>query len=151
MKGKESLVSQADRNENSFRNQKIENFMERKKREDRKNNIIIRGVVWEEISGKLKEKVENFIKEKIKVSVEVKYARKVGTFEQKISIMENKKNLGEEEIYIENDRTKKKREIQRKIANIAKAEKEKNSNMEIKISHWKLRLNGIDGTKTKAF
>lgn len=98
--------------------------MERKEREDRKNNITIKGVVWNETGGKLKKKVGNFSKEKIKVSVEVKYARKIevrnlilakiDTFEQKISIMKNKKNLGEEEIYIENDRTKKEREIHRK-------------------------------------
>lgn len=36
---------------------------------------------------------------------------KIGTFEQKISIMENKKMLGNKEVYIESDRTKKKREI----------------------------------------
>lgn len=42
----------------------------------------------------LRKKVESFIKEKIKVNVEVKYARKIGTFEQKASIMENKKILG---------------------------------------------------------
>lgn len=49
----------------------------------------------------MRKKVEDFIKEKIKVRAEVKYARKIGfrnlimakigTFEQKISIMENKK------------------------------------------------------------
>lgn len=57
----------------------------------------------------LRKKVKNFIKEKIKVNVEVKYARKIGarnniivkigTFEQKISIIE-KNILEQEEIYI---------------------------------------------------
>lgn len=82
----------------------------------------------------LRKKVKNFIKEKIKVNVEVKYARKIGarniiivkigTFEQKISIIE-KNILEQEEIYIENDKTKKKREIQRKIVKIVKTERKK--------------------------
>lgn len=50
--------------------------------------------------------------------------------------------LGNEEVYIESDRTKKEREIQRQIVNIAKTEKAKNRNTEIRISHWKLRVNG---------
>lgn len=79
----------------------MEDFMERKEREDRKNNIIIKGMTRNEKRENLRKKVENFMKEKIKVNVEVKYARKIGlrnmimakieTFEQKISIMENKK------------------------------------------------------------
>lgn len=83
---------------------------------------------------KKSKKVKNFIKEKIKVNVKVKYARKIDakniiiakirTFEQKISIIE-KNMLEQEEIYIENDKTKKKREIQRKIVKIVKMERKK--------------------------
>lgn len=36
-----------------------------------------------------------------------------------------------------------KREIQRKIVGIAKTEKEKNREAEIKISYWKVRINEI--------
>lgn len=55
----------------------------------------------------LRKKVEGFIREKIKVKVEVKYARKmrgsndlakIGTFEEKTKIMVSKKILGAEEI-----------------------------------------------------
>lgn len=45
-------------------------------------------------------------------------------------------------MYTENDRTKKEREIQRKIG-IAKIEEEKNREAEIKIGHWKVRINEI--------
>lgn len=57
----------------------------------------------------IKSKVEDFIKEKIKVNVKIKFARKLGNgnmilvkienFKQKISIMENKKILGTKNIY----------------------------------------------------
>lgn len=57
----------------------------------------------------IRSKVEDFIKEKIKVNVKIKFARKlgngnmilvkIGNFEQKISIMENKKILGIKNIY----------------------------------------------------
>lgn len=57
----------------------------------------------------IRSKVEDFIKEKIKVNVKIKFARKLGNgnmilvkirnFEQKISIMENKKILGTKNIY----------------------------------------------------
>lgn len=136
-------------------NKRMEDFMERKEREDRKNNIIIKGMTGNEKGENLRKKVEreSFNKEKIKVDVEVKYVRKIGfrnmimakigTFEQKLSIMKNKKILGSEEMYIENDRTRKEREIQRKIVGMAKIEREKNREAEIKIGHWKVRINEI--------
>lgn len=137
---------------NNETSRKMEMFMEKKEREERKNNIIIKGLRWKETSEKLRRKIEKFILEKVRVKVEVKYTRqmnfrnmimaKIGTFEQKISIMENKKNLGTEEIYIENDNTKKKREIQRKVAEIAKREREKNKEADIKISRWKICIDG---------
>lgn len=78
--------------------------MEKKDRGDRKNNIIIKGIIYKEYGQKLREELENVIEEKIKVKAEVKYARKIGrdnmiiakigSFEQKINIMKNKSKLG---------------------------------------------------------
>lgn len=97
----ETPTGQMNMIENSSMNKRMEDFMERKEREDRKNNIIIKGLVWNETGEILRKKVEDCIKEKIKIRAEVKYARKIrfrnlimakiGTFKQKISIMENKK------------------------------------------------------------
>lgn len=131
--------------ENDALSNKMIDFMKRKEREDGKSNIIIKGLAVNETEEKLRTKIKDFIKEKVKINVEVKYARKIEvrnmiltrieTYKQKIKIMENKKVLGKEEIYIENDRTKKEREIQRKILKVARAEKAKNKETEIKIGY----------------
>jgi len=132
---------------------KMEDLLEKKDREDRKNNIVIKGMTFKEYGQRLRVEIEKFIEEKIKVKAEVVYARKIGkgntivvklgSLEQKIDIMKNKSKLGTTDIYIENDRTIKEREIQRKIVAVAKGEKDKNKETDIKISHWKLRINGI--------
>lgn len=56
--------------------------------------------------------------------------------------MVNKKILGAEGIYIENDKTKKEREVQRMVVEMAKKEKEKDREAIIKIGHWKMTING---------
>lgn len=54
--------------------------------------------------------------------------------------MKKKKNLRKEPIYIDNDKTKKEREAQKKIVNIAKEYKEKNKETEIKIKYGRLKV-----------
>jgi len=131
----------------------MEDFMERRDREDRKNNIIIKGLAIEKNENDLKGKTEKFIESKIKVKAEILYARRIGNrnwilakvanFEQKIKIMESKKSLGEEKIYIDNDRTRKEREIQKEVIRTVKQEKERDKNAEIKIGFGKFSVNGI--------
>lgn len=97
--------------------------------------------------------MEEFIRKKIKVEAEVKYVRKmgignmilakIGTFEEKTKIMVNKKILGPEDIYIENDRIKKEREVQRMVVKMTKKEAEKNRAAVVKIGHWKMTVNGV--------
>lgn len=127
--------------------------MKRKERKDKKeNNIIIKRMKRKNGRGSEK-KVEEFIKEKIKVEAEVKYARKmgignmilakIGTFEEKTKIMVNKKILGPEDIYIENDRIKKERKVQRMVVEITKKEAEKDRAAVVKIGHWKMTVNGV--------
>lgn len=74
-----------------------------------------------ETGRKLKEKVERYIKEKIKVKAEVIYATKIGSrdwilakianHEQKTNIMLNKKLLGAERVFIDNDKMTKESKI----------------------------------------
>lgn len=52
--------------------------------------------------------------------------------------MKKKENLGKEPIYMDNDKTKKEREAQKKIVNIAKEYKEKNKETEIKYGRLKV-------------
>lgn len=93
--------------------------MEKKEREERKNNIIIRGLKGKEMGEVLSKKVEGFIGDRIKVKTEVKFVRRIGngniilakidTFEGKIKIMVNKKILGTEDIHIYRKQQNKKR------------------------------------------
>lgn len=108
-------------------------MMEKKDREERKNNIIIKGLNVGKGRNGLEKKVEEFVKERLGVEARVERARLVGggrmiqakikDQENKRRIMESKSRLGKEEIYIENDRTVKEREIQRKIVKMAKEQK----------------------------
>lgn len=52
--------------------------------------------------------------------------------------MENKNKLGNLEVYIDNDRMKKEREVQKKVISYAKQEKAAGNDMTIRF--WKLRI-----------
>jgi len=95
---------------------------ERRERRERKNNIVIKGVKWRE-TERLDQEVKEFIRESLKVDVGVKKVRKIkindnkkvmiaeiDNWEQKREIMGKKKEL-EKGIIIEDDLTRKEREI----------------------------------------
>ena len=109
---------------------------ERRERENKKKNIVIRGGQWKEGEGE--KEVEEFIKENLKVEVEVKEAWKIrmknggeeivvaklGNWEDKRTVMRKKKEL-KAGIYIEDDLTREEREVQRKLRMIARENREK--------------------------
>lgn len=64
---------------------------------------------------------------------------KLSSGQQKKETMLRKGNLKGKKLYIENDLTKKEREVQREIAKLAKAEKEQGS--QVKIGYRKLWIN----------
>jgi len=49
---------------------------ERRERRERKNNIVIKGVKWRE-TKRLEQEVKEFIRESLKVDIEVKKVRKI--------------------------------------------------------------------------
>lgn len=98
---------------------------EKREREERKNNIMIKGVGWE--NRMTAQEVCGYIKENLKIEVGVKRAYKVKTeenksivcasldsWEQKKEIIKKKKEL-KQGIWIEDDLTKKERKIQKKL------------------------------------
>lgn len=109
---------------------------ERRERENKKKNIVIRGGQWKEGEGE--KGVEEFIRENLKVEVEVKEAWKIGmksggeeivvaklgNWEDKRAVMRKKREL-KAGIYIEDDLTREEREVQRKLRIIAKENREK--------------------------
>ncbi|CAL1678909.1 unnamed protein product [Lasius platythorax] len=82
----------------------LEWINEKRERDRRKNNIVIKGVRW--VTGNIKKEVKEFVKENLKTEVKVKKAYKIkieenkttvianlDSWEQKREVMNRKKNL----------------------------------------------------------
>jgi len=128
--------------------ERLERDQERKERERRKKNIVIKGINCEKL--KMEEELESFIQEKlgVEVTIEKTHAIReeegkkiiiatVEKWEMKRQIMMKKREL-EKGIYIDDDLTKKEREIQGTIRRITKEEREKGK--EVKIGYMKARI-----------
>jgi len=123
---------------------------EKKERERRRNNITIRGVdKWGE--NNLEQEVKEFIKEYLELEVEIGKAFKLRigggryivvamleNWEQKRDIMRKKREL-KERIFIDDDLTKKEREMQGYLREKAKEEKVKGNRA--KIGYAKIWVN----------
>lgn len=132
---------------------KIKRWVVEKDREERRCNIIIKGVRVPE--GARKDRKEGkewaaaLIKEKIGVECGVVGCRESGTVvivkleneEAKKEIMRNKFKLKGDRIYIENDLSWEERKIQEKINKWAKGQKEKG--LEVKVGVGRVRVRGI--------
>ena len=104
----------------------LKEYIQRQEKMEKKNNIVVRGLNIKRQN--VKSEIGEFIKEKLGVEAEILWARKIEnrgnclvvvklvSWEDKQNIMRNKKKLGGENIYIEQDLTFKEREIQRSIA-----------------------------------
>lgn len=134
--------------------EKIENKLEQYEQQKRKENIIIKGLKLNSDSGsEYKESVKNFIKQNLKVDVEIASAHRLNdmvsvvqmaNFEAKIKVMENKNKLRSYaggNVYIENDLTVKERGIQKQIRDVARNERQKGN--VAKVGFNKLIINGI--------
>jgi hypothetical protein len=122
---------------------------EKKEREKRKNNIVIRGAnKWEE--SKIEKETKEFIKNNLKIEVNINKAFKVqvrggkctvvaevGSWEQKREIMIRKKEL-QAGIFIDDDLTRTEREMQTKLREKAKEEREKGN--KVKVGYGKIMI-----------
>lgn len=142
--------------ENNSLKQKINNLemiMEKRDKIDRKNNLIIKGTNIE--GNRLEKQVENLIKNKLGVDIEIKEAyeikkinggqgtiiAKLKNWEDKQEVLKNKNKLKGEHIFIDNDLTAKEREIQKKLRDMGKMETAKGHR--IRIGYKKIFINGI--------
>lgn len=138
----------ADPSEAEKKIQEIENFMERKEREERKLSVIIKGLEISSQCKNIESEIEKFLRDNIETNAEIEKARaingekmiqvKLRRWEDKSKIMQNKKKLGDKKIYIDNDRTKKEREAQKKI--VAYAKRCRSENRKVQIKFWKLKV-----------
>lgn len=128
--------------------------MEAMDKKSRENNIVITGVDVGTEDGKgIKEMMAKFIKEHLDLNVEIKKGHKIGTkrcllelskYEDKSNILKKKWKLKKNEtktVFINEDKTKKEREVERNIRKRASEEREQGRY--VKISHGKLIVDGI--------
>ncbi|KAG7196730.1 hypothetical protein KM043_016067 [Ampulex compressa] len=108
--------------------------IERREKVERKNNIVIKGVTWK--AEGLGLAVEEFIMENLaKGSIVI---AELNGWESKKVIMRKKRELSRG-IFIEDDLTKKKMEMQRRLGKIAKKEREK-GDKNVKVGYRKIYM-----------
>lgn len=131
--------------------EQMEDKMEQIEKNNRKKNIIVKGLRIKGKSGMEKE-IETFIKNNLQVEIkamkatEIKddlYIVETENFEQKIAVMKNKnklRNVKTSRVYINNDLTLKERKIQKTIQEQA-GELRKDNNRVI-VGYQKMIVNG---------
>lgn len=114
----------------------------------RRNNIVIRGINWG--TERLEQEMEGFVKEDLKVKVAVKKASRLRTRgNESVVIVETENWEGKREIihrkefkrgiFIEDNLTKKEREMQQKLRGIVKEEREKGVK-DVRVGYKKIYL-----------
>lgn len=142
------------REENSelrSRLKKMEETVERNERFLKKNNVIVKGI---KLNSNIKE-TEKFFKEKLGADIKVKSVQswasadkqkdisvvQVNSWDEKESLMKNKYKLKGSQIYVDRDLTKCESEIQKKLRDRAKLEREKGHSANV--GYQKIFINGI--------
>ena len=142
-----------ERREMSNRILKLEQKIKQQERLMRKNNIVIRGVKFNE-NLNVEEQVENFLLKELNIKVRVNevYSRetknkdkvnvvKMSKLIDKINVMRNKNKLKGQQVYIEDQLTEKESEIQFQIRK--RAREEQATGKRVKVGYMKLCINGV--------
>lgn len=133
--------------------QEIAEAEEKRQKQERRNNIIIKNAETEETKSITVQEEVNKILETLETDVNYDDARRIGkdwrgrnmilvritNFEDKLKVLRNKKKLEGKDCFIENDMTKEERQIQAKIRIRAKEEIAKGNT--VKIGYQKLQIN----------
>ena len=126
--------------------QKIKTIVENQERIERKNNIVIMGL--ENNSKNAKDRAIEFFKERLEIEDKVKWVKEEG-YNKKIILvslktLEDKQELKDQlkgsNIYINHDLSREDRNIQRKLREIARQEREQGA--EVRLGFRKIRING---------
>jgi hypothetical protein len=152
MKGREEK-GQLEKADWMKRMEIIEEKMEQREKKERKNNVIITGIGA--ISVNIERGVEEWLEREIGVKVNVKEAFKINkdkimlakieSWEQKKNILLSKGKLKEKKgermyILVDDDLTKEERETQKKLRELARAERDRGKR--VKIGYRKIQING---------
>lgn len=118
-------------------------------RRRRRNNIKVSGRKWTQANER--EEAEKFLKDELGVEVKAREVRvfnndrtmavvELECWEDKNEVMKKKNGLAGKMIFIDNDLTRKEREIQKKLVRIKKTEKEKGK--QAKVGYMKIQIQG---------
>ena len=131
---------------------KLEEKIERQDRDKRRNNVVIKGVQIE--GNQMEEKVEELLRDKLKIVAKVKKGYSVkgkddkriiiaemDSWENKKEVMKMKGLLKDTNIFIENDQTYEERKIQAELRKIMKEEKEKGR--KVKMGYQKIIIDEV--------
>lgn len=128
----------------------LESRIEHQERRTKRNRFVIKGKKTLEKEEDWETTMKNFIQSELDLKVDIRYAYKQNgaantyiveteNWKQKQLIMQNKNKLKNKDIYIDNDLTKKEREIQFKLRTIAREERQKGK-QDVKVTYQKIRI-----------
>ncbi|XP_020295824.1 golgin subfamily A member 6-like protein 22 [Pseudomyrmex gracilis] len=131
---------------------KIKSLISDKEKEDRKKNVVVKGIVEDKELELIKEDPKRwakfFFKSKLRLDCNVVQGKvsdkvvviKLSSDEEKKAVMENKNRLRGEKIFIQHDLTWEERKIQEEIYKWVKEKREKGE--EVKIGTGKVKIQG---------
>ena len=118
--------------------QKLQKYVERQEKKDRKNNIAIRGMKVEEIVTR--SVVENFVEEVLKERSKEVIVVELQNREEKAKIWKNKYKLKGSNIFMDDDLTKEERIRQSEIRRAARIERGKGH--EVTVGYNRIQIDG---------
>lgn len=128
---------------------KLRRLVREKERENRRNNIVIKGMDIEKTVKDREGWVQELLNDRLKVGCKIVNVKKSGPVlivkvdneESKKKVMKNKYKLKEGNIFIENDLTWEERKIQEKIGRWVKEQKSKG--LKVKASYARVKINEV--------
>lgn len=129
---------------------KIKKMISSREKDERKNNIVIKGAEREMEKEISTEKVEKFLKEKLDITCKVDacwwsgkvIVVKLESEEEKMQVLKNKSKLKGEKTFIERDLTWEERRVQEKINRWVREGRGK-ERKDIKIGKGRIRIEGV--------
>lgn len=124
--------------------------VENQERNNKRNNIVMKGKNFDEKN--LKQEIKTFLQEEIDVNTDIEDAYKVGkqepkpiiikfkSFDGKMEVLQQKKKLLQQQIYLDSDLTLEEQKIQAEIRKVARTEKDKGKRT--RVGYQKIEIEG---------
>lgn len=140
---------EGDREELVKRLQNAESKIEKAEKDKIRNNLVVTGVETDS-EETLRQRMEDMIEREIGIKTKVEKAYSIGQrrcivemceWRDKIKVLKEKNRLKGKKIFIDAELTRREREVQRELRDIAREERNKGAT--VKVRYQKLELNGV--------